>query len=342
MKTAILKVGVCVCAIVTLLAYANGISGQNFSNENWLDISASSLELTTDEIQWLESSPKVSLGYINYPPYYINDKDLPGLAIEYVCNILDNIGITYELIEYKSLEEMRAAAISDECPTIIPATTALYGLSERYNFTKNWVDSEVALFTHINDDILFANDIEEIEGSKIATVNGGTGYNYLINFDSIETIKVDTPEEGLTMLQDGKADAFAVDKLTGLYYIAKYKLQNIASTDLEDAGENKFRTAVSKNEPVLYSIIDKAVKATPTKYLNNLRKKYYSLLQNNNVIRFERVAKKGFLPLLVFTAILLVMYICSLKSRKKLIVAKTQLENEEREKHISEPPIPFS
>ena len=285
-------------------------------------------QFNDEEKEWLNAGHVLSLPFVYFPPYYISVEDKEGIACEYISGLLDDIGVKYKYIDYKDIASFLNVIQSGSRPFLLPITTRDYALQEYYFNTDYWLVSEMSLFMNSDNELMYQT-VDDFSSLTIAVINDVKAYSTLLNAEKPPVLFiVKSIQEGFETLQKGKVDAFAVDKLTGLYYSKKYKIKNISVRDVEGVEESYFFTAVSKEQPVLFSIITKAMKCISAEKLSKINRKYILDLESQDHLSFEDIARYLFIPLLVFAVALVILLFKLFNVKKKLHEHTLSLEEQ--------------
>ncbi len=218
-----------------------------------------SIGLSLEEREWLETHQTITVVQDpGWPPVEFTDEEgrSAGITRDYLTVIESRLGIKFERISGLSWQEAYSRLKKHE----IDMTTSVTVTPERlefWAFTKPYMKIPIVIVTH--SDVTYISSLKELEGKDVAVVDGYAMGEWIAkDFPQINLVKVNSAEEGLLSLSEGKVFAFIDNMLVTGYYMAKLKIHN-----LKIAGEapyiNAQAMAVRKDWPILARILEKAL-----------------------------------------------------------------------------------
>lgn len=244
---------------------------------------APSITLTSEERAWLDNNPeKLVLWYnIEFPPveFRAESGTFTGLGADIIARIETLLSITFIKKSSGDWNAHLAALKTGECavaPTIVRTPER-----ETYAFfTTPYATVPVVIITpNTNSE---TQTLDHFSHRKIAVVSGYATEKYLRDhalLSLFEVIAVTDVPEGLHQVAFGQVDAFVENLAVAAYYIDMLGIPN-----LRVAGTTDFSFAwsigVSRQYPLLYSSIHKALNSIPEQDHIAMREKWIALKSN--------------------------------------------------------------
>jgi len=235
--------------------------------------------LSPEERQWLDANrDSIVLWYnTDFPPieFRAEDGSFSGLGADVVAMIENRLGVRFRKVASTDWDKHLAALESGECaiaPTIVRTSER-----ERYaHFTLPYATVPVVIITtRARQDTL---TLDDLSGLRVAVVSGYATERQLKELAKgrFEVVTVQSVPQGLRDTSFGEVDAFVENLAVAAYYIEKEGLPN-----LRVAGSTKYKFSwslgVSRNYPLLFTAIQKALAEIPEKELEAARKHWISL-----------------------------------------------------------------
>lgn len=175
--------------------------------------------------------PKIIFGDdINYPPYsFLDPSGKPaGYNVELAKAVGEAMGYDVE-IQLGEWSQVRADLESGK----INAISGMFFSKERdkvVDFTIKHSITNGDIFTNQSSRI---SSVDALKGKKVAVQKGDIVAEYLESLDiGIQLIEVQTVNEALRLVEEGKYDYAGLMKLPGLYGIKENNLKNVHAEDL--------------------------------------------------------------------------------------------------------------
>jgi len=235
--------------------------------------------LSADERKWLdENRDSIVLWYnTDFPPieFQAEDGTFVGLGADVVAMIEERLGVRFRKLASTDWDKHLAALESGECaiaPTIVRTSER-----ERYaHFTLPYATVPVVIITtRAHKEAMTLNDLS---GLRVAVVSGYATERRLKEMaqDRFKIVTVQGVPQGLRAVSFGEVDAFVENLAVAAYYIEREGLPN-----LRVAGSTKYKFSwsigVSRNYPLLFTAIRKALAEIPDSELEAVRKRWISL-----------------------------------------------------------------
>ena len=224
------------------------------------------LELTPEELQWLQSNKKVIVGIDREnPPFsFVDDAgQYRGMVLDYLEYMEQVLGITFEtetpVTWNETVEKLKRKEI-DLIPT-------LSDRPERHsfaNFTVGYLPLPLVIITNKESDKSIQSK-QDLDGLTIAMVDGYMTTDMVRQNHPNAIIKTyPAALECMFAVATGEADAFVSNLSFSSYTIQNYGLNNLEIATLYDKNLNrKDNIGVRKDWPELASIINKVLGAMP-------------------------------------------------------------------------------
>ena len=276
-----------------------------------------SIYLSPEEREWLKTHQKITVVQDpGWPPVEFADEEgrSAGITHDYLTVIESRLGIKFERISGLSWQEAYSRLKKHE----IDMTTSVTITPERlefWEFTKPYMKIPIVIVTH--SDVTYISSLRELEGKEVAVVDGYAMGEWIAkDFPLINLVKVNSAEEGLVSLSEGKVFAFIDNMLVSGYYMAKLKIHN-----LKIAGEapyiNAQAMAVRNDWPILARILEKALDSITEEERNAI---YYKWVPIRYEHKFDySLVWKIFLSAL---SVCFILFIWIIKLRKEINLRK--------------------
>ena len=235
--------------------------------------------LSAEERAWLDQNPdKLTLLYnTDFPPIEFASPTgaFVGLGADVIARIEARLGVTFRKRASTDWNQHLAALASGACaiaPTIVRTAER-----ERYAFfTTPYATAPVVIIT--SRAVRGNLSLDDLAGRRVAVVSGYATETYVRARaqDHFTVTPVRIVSDGLRDVSFGQADALVENLAVAAYYIEREGLPNLrvaGSTDFSFA----WSIGVSRQYPLLYSALQKALTAIPDRELDGVRKHWIAL-----------------------------------------------------------------
>ena len=240
----------------------------------------SSTRLSAEERAWLDQNPdKLTLLYnTDFPPIEFASPTgaFVGLGADVIAKVEARLGVTFRKRSSTDWNQHLAALESGECaiaPTIVRTAER-----ERYAFfTTPYATAPVVIIT--TRAVRGNLSLDDLAGRRVAVVSGYATETYVRHHaqeSRFTVMPVRIVPDGLRDVSFGQADALVENLAVAAYYIEREGLPNLrvaGSTDYAFA----WSIGVSRQYPLLYSAIQKALTAIPADELDTIHKRWIAL-----------------------------------------------------------------
>lgn len=234
------------------------------------------LNLSWEELEWLAEHPIIrnALDPDWAPIEFMDDEGRrSGFTSEYLDRLERMLGVTFETPTEMNWGQMMDALREGRlhmasCVRLTPQRLAFM------RFTEPYLSMPTVIFTRT--DVSYA-DLPSLKGRRVAVVSGYALEDLIGEaYPEIRLVTVENLKEGFTLLSRGDVHAYVDALAPGSYGLIRYGF-----TDIHVVGETPFRyemsMGVAKDQPLLLSILDKALKSIPADERDRFFRKWSSL-----------------------------------------------------------------
>jgi PAS domain S-box-containing protein len=236
--------------------------------------------LTVEERSWLEAHPEKLTLFFNtqFPPIeFISESgSFTGMGADVISRIETLLGIDFVTTPLDDWNKHLAALKSGECaiaPTIVRTDER-----ETYTFfTKPYATVPVVIITPRTTSAQIT--LDDLANRRVGVVSGYATETYLTNRalqKRFELVTVANVSEGLRRVAFGQIDAFVENLAVAAYYIELEGIPNLrvaGTTDYAFA----WRIGISREYPLLFSAISKALEQISADDMTAIRKKWIAM-----------------------------------------------------------------
>jgi signal transduction histidine kinase len=221
--------------------------------------SAPTVELTNSEREWLQAHPVVRWGVEpTWPPFSYRDKsgELVGIDAELTRLVAQRVGLRIVLVPTASWSETLARARAGEIDFLSGMAITRERMAE-FDYTDEYASFPVVIITR--KDGPFVTSIHGLGNARLAGPRDHvTSETVRHDFPAAHMILTDTSEQAMLMVSTGHADAAVMNLAVSAYLLKLRGLGNLKISGVTRY-EFPFRFAVSKDAPLLASILNKGL-----------------------------------------------------------------------------------
>lgn len=283
--------------------------------------------LSHDEKAWLKNNEgkiEVLFGYQEPPNAFYNETgDYVGLLVDYQKEIEKQLNYKFTFRGFDTWEDLINYSKTAQ-DYIIIGCARTNNREEYLSFTNSIVKIPYVLLSQKNSSI---NSMSSLENKNVCTVSNYAVNDYLAQYHpNINPINFNSDLECIRAVSTGICDAMIVNQMFVTHIINNEGISNLKI--LEKVGYiNRLAVAISKNDPILFQIIDKAIDNIQP---NQHKKLYKSWVNADEAF----ISKKDLLSvltiLLIFVASFIVMWLWAI-SLKKQVARQTRVIKESEE-----------
>lgn len=216
------------------------------------------VKLTESEKEWISKNPIVKVGVDeNWPPFdFVDNSNLhQGIASEYLNKIASLTGLNFEI--YSNTWKDVLNKIKNKELSMLACAANTKDRSEYLDFTESYANVDIVVLANKN---LKLKSFDDIKNYIVAVPKNNFVHEKLKNkFPKMKFKFVDSNETAIKAISYGSADIYVGNLPVISYYIDKYFLTNIEIKFKSDFEAANLSLAVLKEEPILLSILEKAL-----------------------------------------------------------------------------------
>lgn len=217
------------------------------------------LTLSASEKNWLAKHPVIHVGMdSDYAPFeWLNEKgQYVGMAVDYLALIEKKLGVHFEIV--KNIPWARAVEMAKQGE--IDMLSSIVETPERLKylvFSEPYREIQTVIVDNAEGD--FIGTLKRLHGKRVVVEKGYFTQELIEqNYPDIILVLANTTLEALTMVRDGKVDAYVGDISSTNYTIMKYNLKNLRFSGQTDF-INQHRFGVAKVNQELATILSKVM-----------------------------------------------------------------------------------
>ncbi len=192
-----------------------------------------SLGLTTSTPYAAQNTPATirtlkSASELNYPPFAIvrPDGSADGFSVELLRETAQIMGLDVE-IPVGPWHEIKQQLVEGELD-VLPLVSYSPARDEVYDFTVPYLRMHGSIFVRKGENSIHSTS--DLKGKEVLVMRGDTAHEYAVKENLTDKlILVDSFEEAMTLLAQGKHDAVIAQHLMGLQLLKKLGLKNIVT-----------------------------------------------------------------------------------------------------------------
>ena len=298
------------------------------STSNALTTQTTSIKFDSNELSYLKQKKQINMCVDpNWMPYEkIEDNKHIGMSADFMQIIEKKIGIPITLVPSKTWKQSINFAKNRTCD-IFSLVKETPSRQEYMDFTKPYFNFPLVIAT--TSDKLFISNIETILDKKLGIVKGYAFIELLkAKYPNINIVEVDSVMDGLQKVRNNKIYGYIDSVIT-----IGYELQRNFTSILKVSGQFDLNfslgIATRNDEPLLYSILQKAVLSIDKKAKQKIVNDWVSFRIENN-INYSLFWKFLFVVIIIFLAIIYRNYL--LTKTKELLEKKVEDKTKELQK----------
>lgn len=219
------------------------------------------LSLTEEERKWLADHPSVTFtGDPNWLPFEAFDDDggYIGIVSDHLALIEAVLPISFEKVVPSSWTDALNIAMEGKA-SIISGDASDVILNQKFDPIETYINNPIVIV--MDHHAKYVDNLNEIAEKKIAIIKGyGSTADIYKKYRDIDFIEVENAQEGLLGVETGRFDAMLASLALASYTITQMGSDNLVIVGRTDIMMD-VTLFVTKDEPLLHSIIDKAVKS---------------------------------------------------------------------------------
>ncbi len=235
--------------------------------------------LTVEERAWLDANSDSLFLYFNtdFPPieFMSSEGQFIGLGADVMAAVEERLGVTFPRRPCADWNRHLEALASGEC-AIAPTIVSTPEREEFALFSKPYARVPVVIISTRSKQSI--SSFDELAGMDVAVVSGYATEQYVrsLNQGRYEVIPQWNVPEGLRAVSFGEVDAFVENLAVAAYYTDREGLSNLRVSGTTDF-YFEWCIGVSREYPLLYSAIRKALADIPQSELEDMQKSWISM-----------------------------------------------------------------
>ena len=227
--------------------------------------------LSDKEQEYLQkNNPEVLFGYVAPPQaFYDEDSAYVGMLVDYTQLIEEKIGHNFKFKDFESWTNLLDFSQNNN-NFVIVGIVPTEKRDDYLLFTNTFLKTPYVIVARKSQGRL---TLENLDTMKVCITKKYAIADFLeYKYPKIKYFSEDTDADGLLAVATGKYDAMIISQMYVTFIIEQHGISNLAI-----AGEtdyiSKLAAATSKNDPILFTIIDKAIdNIKPDEHLKIYRK----------------------------------------------------------------------
>ncbi|MFP4169262.1 MAG: transporter substrate-binding domain-containing protein [Desulfonatronovibrionaceae bacterium] len=197
-----------------------------------------------------------------------------GIIADIASLLGERSGIDFIPVPAESREQCARKVTSGECSAVSDLSKNP-DTAEDFLFTKPYMHSTRVIV--VPDRESYIPDMASLQGKKVSVIRNDPVIEYInSNHPDIEIVLAENTEQLLRYIDQGQVDA----GIGGLQ-ITGYKIQELGLYSLKITGQTPFkrffRMGVSRDEPRLHSILNKAIDSVSERDINRIKQNWLSV-----------------------------------------------------------------
>ncbi|MBO3277023.1 transporter substrate-binding domain-containing protein [Pseudomonas schmalbachii] len=224
-------------------------------------IAGQELNLAPREQKWLSQHPRpVLVVDQSLAPVTFLDSNqrLRGIVADLLDLIAARTGLRFEIQPATSIPEMLQRVRLGQA-SAIAALTPAPEREDILEFTRPYLSTSFIVVANKSDDRI--NSLDDLKGRRLAVPRGTVLVSYLReHYPEIQLVEVENNADAFPLLSERKVDA-AVHLMAAANFLIPRHFNDLRIIATLDRGPGNFSFAVSRSEPELLSILNKALLA---------------------------------------------------------------------------------
>lgn len=202
------------------------------------------------------------------------DGKFEGIGAGILELISQKTQLHFDLVPTKEWSESLKKAVNKECD-ILPLAAYAPSRAKYFNFTDSYYHEPIVIVTKSEENYIL--NVESVLDKQFSVVKGNAFIELLQNsYPSLNFVEVGSTAEGFALVEQGKVFGH-IDIMMSSAYI----LQKLSKLTLKIAGQFpqnvKVAFAVRKDDPMLYSILNKTVQQLSTRDIQGILNKWVGI-----------------------------------------------------------------
>ena len=247
-----------------------------------------SIPLTEEELAWIAEHPVLkATNEMDWAPIdFVRSGSPAGFSIDYLNLVASKVDLSIEYVNGHTWSELVSLLKNKEID--IAHSISLNSDREEYlNFTDAYINLPMVYYGRNGSSPI--RTLEDLKDLKIGAIKGWTSTDaYRMHYPNLNIIEYETLQDALEGLSKGETDTVSTILPTAEYIIPRNFITGIEVIgdgflrEIEE--DNDLHLAARNDEPLLHSILTKAMKmVTEEEYIAISKKSLNSYPTNNNI-----------------------------------------------------------
>ncbi|MDD0972829.1 transporter substrate-binding domain-containing protein [Pseudomonas fontis] len=282
------------------------------------------LQLSDAEQKWLEQHPKVRVG-INrnlMPLSFFNENGrFSGISADLLSKVSLRTGLKFEAVPAASVGELQEL-LKDGQVDMLGAFVPNEARQANLLFTRPYLISPFVLVTRTG--AREPTGLAMLSGKTLALARGSVLYEYVKSrFPDIQLVAAENTPESVRLVASGQVDAASTSLISLGYMIAHEYEGTLRINGTVGSIPARFALATPRNQPELYSILDKALLSIPPEEMDELIRRWRGdfVVESSYWVSHRSTVIKGFAvaAIALLLALLWVAYLRGMIRKREAI-----------------------
>ena len=238
------------------------------------------LDYTPEERAWRDQHPTIRVSNeFDWPPFDFVVAGKPeGFGIDLMEILSERSGLTFDYINGYTWDELLAMFSRGQID-LVHSLSVTPEREETSFFSPPYYHSKNVLI--LRADAADTNDLSELEGKIIALPMGWSSIQFFRTYyPAVHIVEVENSRQALEYVDQGKVYATVEQEGIAAYFIKKFGFHDLKLSKWIDNDElqktSSMHFMVSKQQPILFSILTKTLSTLRPEDMDRLEQKWFS------------------------------------------------------------------
>lgn len=235
-----------------------------------------SLKLTDDEIEYISLNGNIKTGIDPaFVPYEFINQDgvLSGIGADYLEIVGQKTGLNFEIMYGLSWQETYQKALDGEI-LVLPTVSKTSDREQYFNFSDAYY--ELTRVIVVSQDNTTIKDFGDLKNLTVAVQRSSSHHSFLFDYSEINLSLYNDNDVAISQVASGNEVAFLGSLATVSHIITTNGFTNLRLIAFESPEISGIHFAVNKDEALLLSIINKALRSITKSEKNTIHQKWIS------------------------------------------------------------------
>jgi ABC-type amino acid transport substrate-binding protein len=242
------------------------------------------IELSADELAWLEEKHTVRVRIGDHPPWEVNSPEAAGMAVDYLRIIAKLFDIDFRFVPAADswAEGFADMAGAHRDYDLLPAAKRTDARLATLAMSEDYLTSPWTIFTR--KDTRDIHDLIDLRGRTVAVERGYVMQGLLEATEPAIVLSVqESTREALLAVSSGSADAYVGNLIVTDYLMQADGIVNLKVAGPTPFGEHKQAMVTRKAWAPLISLIDKGLRSMPAEQHIAIRQRWLASVADGGV-----------------------------------------------------------